>query len=146
MTTQTEARDSIIGRVNTAWLASATTQDLPLVFDDVDADKPGYDAAGKAVAWGRVTVRHTAGEQETMAPVGQRRYGARGTVLVQIFTPAGDGWSLSDVIAGIIKTAFRGPRAGSPVWYSDVTPNEVGRDGPWNLQTITAAFGYQERE
>lgn len=146
MTTQTEARDSIIDRINTAWLASATTQDLPLVFDDVDGEKPGYDEAGKAIAWGRVTVRHTAGAQETMAAPGDRRYGIRGNIVVQIFTPSGDGWTLSDSIVAILKTALRAPRLSHPVWYTDVTPAEIGHDGPWSLQTLSANFGYQERE
>lgn len=146
MTTQRQARDAVMDRINTAWLASATTQSLPIVWDDVDGSKPGYDTDGKAVAWARVTMRHQAGSQETMANVGQRRYAATGLVTVQIFTPIGDGLVLSDAICAVVKSMFRARPRPQPVWFRDITPTEIGPDGPWQNVNVSAVFQYQERE
>ena len=47
--TPSEAADLLHGWVRTAWLADPLTSALPLLFDDVDGDKPGHDANGDPI-------------------------------------------------------------------------------------------------
>lgn len=145
MTTQTAARDIISGLVNAAWLADALSAGIVLLWADVIGDKPpAHDARGNAVPFARVAVRHFFGEQDTLSRVGTRRYLTGGMVQMQIFTPIGDGYALGDQLAEIVKRAFRVQPTTSQVWFFDITPTDLGTDGPWYFQSVEAKFRYQE--
>lgn len=152
MTTTAQAVDAVMGLLRTAWLASATTQEIAVYYEDVVGDPkpgeeitdPGLDELGKPLPWARFSMRHTSGRQDTLAPVGQRRFLAGGIVTVQVFTPFGDGRTLSDQVVAVVKTALRA-RHSSGVWFNDVRIEELGQDGPWFNVNVVADFRYQER-
>lgn len=146
MTTITQARDAIAGIINTAWLASPTTSSLTLLWDNVKGDPPAEDGStGKAEAWGRVAVRHTIGENDTLGPIGGRRYLFGGTVTVQLFAPIGDGHSQLDEMVEVVKAALQEASPSAAVWFFDITPVEIGPDGPWFNTNVDALFRYQQR-
>jgi hypothetical protein len=145
MTTTTEARDAIMGLLRTAWLSDATTAPIALLWDNVKGDKPGEEAYGQALPWARAAIRHNLGEQETIAAQGNRRYLAGGVFTVQVFTPPGDGHSLSDQIVEVVKTAMRNVASTVGVWFYNIRVTEMGVDGPWFNVNVDAVFRYQER-
>lgn len=139
--------------VNTAWLASATTQLIAIRWDDVaSAGKPGEDALvgppadplGRALPWARAAVRHTFGAQETLAPVGSRRFESGGVFTLQFFSPSGDGHTLTDAVVAVVKTALRARFAS--IHFTNVRVAEIGADGPWFNTNVDADFRYHERE
>lgn len=146
MTTQAESRDIIGEVVRTAWLADPTSQDIPLLWDNVKGEKPGNDANGRPLPWARVAIRHTVGGQETMGAQGARRYASGGVVQVQIFTALDYGHALSDELVQIVKSAFRSTSSPSGVWFYDERTTELGPDGPWFNVNVSATFRYEERE
>lgn len=142
--TLAQARDAVIGVVETAWTAiGSPSEDVPLHYDGTKQDRPTDGAAAtKASSWARVTVRTIASPQ---AAQGRRRYQTTSSLTVQIFTPIGDGWTLADTLAQVVLDALRG-HAGSAdgLWFFDITPNEIGVDGPWLQMNVEASFRYQE--
>lgn len=144
MTTATEARDAINGVINTAWLASGVTSAIVLQWDNVKADPVGEDADGNSLPFARSTIRTFDTTQETLGGVGNRKHQTEGTVVVQIFTPSGDGHVLADTIVEVLKTALRNVRVGN-LWFFDVTAREVRQDGPHFNQNVVAGFRYEER-
>jgi len=144
VTTQTAARDAIIDTLRDAWLADPITVGIELQYDNVKADPPGEDAAGNALPFARITVRHQISPQETIGGVGNRKHLTEGLVTVQVFTASGDGHTLPDQIAEILKAAMRNVRVGD-LWFFDVRVNEIGTDGPWFNQNVLGNFRYEER-
>jgi hypothetical protein len=145
VTTQTEARDIVSARLHTAWLADPLSAPITLLWSKTVGDKaPEHDGNGNPAPFARVAVIHSSGVQDTLNAPGSRRYLTGGLVQVQIFTPAGDGSTLGDQLVEIVKAALRSTGTTSAVWFLDITPNDLGRDGPWDMQTVEARFRYQE--
>lgn len=146
MTTTAEARDTIMSRINAAWLANPTSADIAIVWDDVPGAKPGQDGATeKPEPWVRFAIRHTVGEQETSGAAGNRRYVAAGIFTAQIFTPLGDGHTLADALVEIVKAELRAVVPACTVWFYYIRMAEIGEDGPWFNTNVDATFQYQER-
>lgn len=140
MTTQTEARDTILAIVETAWTASgAPTETAPLLFPGVKGDKPSSGT------WGIASAVHTGREQDTLSRPGRRRFLVSGTLRVQIYTPTGDGFAAADVIAENIKAALDAVPVTSGVWFVNVRSTDVGEEGPWLNVNVEAGFRYQQR-
>lgn len=132
----TEARDAILTLFRVAWLADATSQNVPLYYWDVTADAPTDDE------WARVTVRHLTGGN---AAIGNKLFERTGVVTVQIFTQFGTGNVLSDELAQIAVNAFDGQSTGA-VWFRNVRVTEIGQDGQWFNVNVYAEFEYTERK
>lgn len=148
MTTITSARDAINTIIRTAWLASGTTSAIALLFDDVVGDKPGDDVTNpsKNLPYARVTVRHTGRTQETLGGVGARKHQTSGVVTVQVFTPYGDGLTLSDAIVEVVKASMDNVRdVSTQLWFFDVTPLERGRDRAWFNVDVVGGFRYEDK-
>lgn len=143
--TITEARDEILALLKAAWDAGSPSQGLTLMYPDVKISKPEAASNGEAPAWARAQVQHASGSQATLANhEGQSRFRRSGIVTVQIFTPFGTGLVLADQLATIVKNAFEGVQTPSGVIFRDVTPNEIGEDGPWFNVNVLAQFEYDE--
>lgn len=136
----TQARDDILTRFRTEWLADGISAGVPLVFEDFDVD-----LSASTAPWARVTVRHATGRQASLSnEAGKRTFRREGTVFVQIFTPFGDGLSLSDSLANIAARAFEGKETPFHVWFRNVRLNEIGRDGHWYNVNVLADYEYDE--
>ena len=145
--TLNEARSAMLAAFKARWDADTPAVNggaVPLVE---------YDGVGTAgvqphdSAWARVTVRHTAASQGSLASAaGARVWDRLGIIVVQVFTPlsAGRGLLLADALATVAKNAFEGVDA-SGVWFRNVRVNEIGSSGPWYQTNVTADFEYYER-
>lgn len=147
MSTLTQLRDAIQGFIRTKWLADPATLALPLLWDDVEGDKPGHSATGTPIAFGRSTIRHTAASTETIGRgPGAGKEEHRGQVVVQVFTPRGTGYGTADTIAQVVKRFFQRQRIpGVDGWFSEVEAIEVPALGPWAQVNVVAPFRYTEQ-
>lgn len=143
MTTATQARGAINNAINDAWLASGVTSGFQMQWDNVKLDPVVEDADGNPLAYARTTIRTFTSTQETLGGVGSRKHQTEGQVVVQIFTPSGDGHTLADAIVEVLKVAVRNIRVGD-LWFFDAVPREVGIDGPHFQTNFVAGFRYAE--
>ena len=136
-----QARDEILGVLKAAWDVGVESTGLPMQYPNIGGQEPPVSGA-----WGRATVRHTAGFQATLrGAVGERRFRHLGTVTVQLFVPSGEGQGLSDALAKIVMAAFEGVTT-SPghVIFRNVKTVEIGPDGQFFQVNALAEFEYDE--
>ena len=137
------ARDEIIKLVYDGLKADAETVSMPILYEDVDGDKP----SSGDISWCRISVKHVTGNQSTLSNNnGIRRYKRTGILIVQLFAGIGTGMSLSDKYSKIIVDSLDGKSTTSGVWLRNVRVNEVGRDGSWFQTNIFADFEYEEEK
>lgn len=146
MSTITELRDAIQGMVAAGWAAEPLTQALPLLWDDVEGEKPGHDVAGRPTAYGRSTVRHLSAQTESIGlgdGIGKEQH--NGQLVVQVFMPRGTGYAGADAVAQAVKRFFQRQRIpGIDGWFTGVEAIEVPTTGPWTQTNIVAPFRYTE--
>jgi hypothetical protein len=135
--TVAEARDEILTLFKTAWGTNAPT--VPVFYDDLDETPP------ESGAWVKVYVNLITARQASLAGSGGvRRWERFGQLYVQIFTESGLGLSLSDQLVTIVLNALEGATTPGGVWFRNVRPNEIGRDGKWWQVNVTADFVYDQ--
>lgn len=146
MTTIDAARDAIAKVVDDGWAADPLTTGLTLLWDDVDGDRPGYDANQKPVAYGRATIQHLSGGTETIGGEGIGKEEQLGQVVVQVFGPKGRGYKTASKLAQVVKRFFQRKRIPNVEagWFFDVSATEERRPGPWDQFNVTAQFRYSE--
>lgn len=132
------ARDEITRQVHSAWVTANPS--YPMLFDDRKGQKPATD-----IPWARLTVQHNRGDQEALAnAIGRRLFSRDGLVIVQIFTPAGEGLRTSDALAKVVSDALEGKATPNGVWFRNVRLREVGPDGAFHQVNVIAEFVYSE--
>lgn len=140
MLTDKDARDEILALLETAWQADADSTNLPLLYENTTASRPA-DGSAYAVA----LIRKVDNIQATLAnETGQRRFRTFGIVTVQIRTPQGDGYTLSDKLSRVARDAFRGRRTSNGVVFTRARVKEAGADGTYALVNVIADFEYDE--
>ena len=130
------ATNSIYGRWATEW--GSTTA---YVFEDESAE--GL-AKGKA-PWCRVIVAVPGGGQQTLGPIGARKYDRRGVVFVQIHTLTEAGVATSRTLADQARNVLEG-EAFDGLAFDDATIDNDGIDGRWKRTVVQAFFHYQEHK
>ncbi len=137
-----QARDAISSVINSAWLAAPVSAALPMLWDNVKGDRPGEDGATtQANPWARTTLRIITSPQVTQ---GARRFETTGAIVVQIFTPTGDGHALGDQLMQVMVDALRAHVGGiGGLHFFDIVPNEIGPDGPWFNVNVNASVRFQ---
>lgn len=139
--TRAQARDVINGLVKSAvdTYNAAFNPDVQVVYEDVEP-LPNDGVTSQL----RVYIRHGEGEQATLGSVGNRRFDRQGVVIVQVYTPTGDGFTLDDTLATLARNCFEGVTSGG-VWFRRVKAQEVGKTGKYFQTNVTASFEYSER-
>jgi hypothetical protein len=134
VTTFPEARTAIAALIRTAWLADTTTQNIPLLWDDRDADLPTSE-------FGRVTIRHLITETDTIGRFGKDQH--QGQITVQVFARDDDSYTRVSVIAQAVKQFFHGATT-SGVRITQASCIELPFSGPFAQVNVTAQFRYEE--
>lgn len=143
--------DSILGQFRGQWVAQTpalmVAAGYPSEVPDVEwPDEPEAKtplSKGKK-PWARIAVKHGYRGTTTIGTTlpGHGRVRADGTVMVNIFVPAGKrGLAFAARLGKVAVAAFEGQRAGD-VWFTDVVPEEVGVDGAWFQYNVKAKFHY----
>jgi len=130
----TEARDIVMGIINTAWAAAAEPAfwptpgqnwPPPILWPDDESDEPDGSKP-----WAKVELQHQRGGQSAIGDVGKRRFRAWAVVTVTIYTPNGDGLTTADYLATIVQDALEGRHTPDKVYFRDVRVVDDGTDGP----------------
>lgn len=136
--TLAQARDDILTVFKTAW----DTTSYPAMYDDVDGDDIPTDTSSP---WARITVKHDKGQQTALCGAdGSKRFTRTGVIIIQIFTPSGEGLSSSDTSVKIIQDAFEGKKSTNGVWFRDVDYKEIGPSGDYYQVNVIIQFEYDE--
>ncbi len=130
-----QAADDILTLFKTAWDLTG----YPLLYEGIGGEKP--TAQGP---WARITLRHFLGDQESLGPIGGRKFSKGGLVIVQTFVPIGEGLSDAYNVAKIAADAFEGKATPLNVWFRNVRINEIGAEGDWYQVNVLADFTYDE--
>lgn len=129
---RTEARDTIYGHLREATSPSG----VAVLWPDTPQNIPvGHQ-------WLRPVIRHAGGGQKSLGGSdGTRRFGAWGVVIVQVFTPVGDGMTDSDTLVQTLLTYFEAVRS-PQLWYRNIRAIEIGKDGAAEQVNFMADFQY----
>lgn len=131
-----EARNHILSVFQDAWTELGSYK---VVWDDVTNMSNTNDF------WARVTMRHTLGQQASLAGNSPARlWEQTGTLTVQLFTPVGDGNTLAYQVAQKIVNAYRKAKSDC-VWYRNPTINEIGTSGAFQQTNVIVDFSYTDR-
>lgn len=142
--TDAEARNEIMGALNTAWLAGGASAAVALGFEDTTFVRP-VGSSDVTVPYGYAFIRKVLSEQATLSSEdGLIRWRTKGTVNVQVRTPQGDGYTLSTALCAIARDAFRGTRTPGGVVFSRPRIREAGTDGAYTLANVIADFEFDE--
>lgn len=134
------ARDAIQLHLNTQWAAAYAPSAAPFIaWEDTDAQTPKDNED-----WIRVKWLHKAGFQATINTPGNRRFRARGSLIVEVRSPTGGGLTDSDTMVNNVQAIFEGQNVGGTdgVLFRDVVVGEAGKDGAWFLVLVTISFEY----
>lgn len=92
--------------------------------------------------WVRPVIRHATGGQASLANQnGIRMFRHAGVLMIQCFTPVGDGTLSSDKLVQALLDYFETNRL-SPIWYRNIRAMEIGKDGAAEQVNFLAEFQY----
>lgn len=141
------AYDALFGQFLTVWQAQTPAVNGNVVPEVIWPDSPEAaqtQLAKGELAWCRVTAKHDIRKISSIGfgGAGQGRIENHGTIMVNIFVPAGKrGLATAARLGKVALAAFEGQRAGD-IWFTDVMPQEAGVDGPWFQYNVKARFHY----
>jgi hypothetical protein len=130
-----EAVDDIQAMLTTAWSATGHMIFYESVREQREDDN---------TAWAASVIRHAGGSQRTIGGLGYRQFARTGVLIVQIFTPIGNGLQESYQLAKVVTDAFEGKSSPLGVWFRKVAIREVGKDGMFQQLNVTVEFEYNE--
>ena len=134
MTTLNDARGAIYSTFVTDWGATSA-----ITFDNENFDPPAD------TVWARLTVRHTSRDQESLGPVGGRKFESEGSVIIQCFAPLDSGASLADTLAQVAQGIFEGKTLlPENIRFTSAVVLEIGPTEDWYQTNVTAFFTYSE--
>lgn len=93
--------------------------------------------------WIRPSVQHAGGGQVSLAgEAGQRKFARTGLLIIQCFSPIGDGHTAADTLVNGILEYFEAIR-NSPIWYRNIRAIEIGKEGSTVQVNVIADFNYE---
>ena len=134
--TTNEARDALYKQFLNNW---APVPAVPVVFENEKAKKEDVPE------YVYVSVKHAGGGQETMGPVGSRKFIRRGVVFVQIYGPLDGGLKRFDELGKMARDIFEAKNI-SGVQTNDGEYREpIPYSGKQRAQ-VTVSFWYEEQK
>ncbi len=150
MTTMNQAREAIIGRFIANYVpvafadVAAENREALYSFDNEQAEA-GQAVAPPGASWCRVTIQETQSGQETLGPVGARRYRRNGVVRMSLYCPADRGTLKNDSMVKPFRDAFEGVSF-SGLYFTDCQVSDLGVEGAaWRVDAL-AVFWFEERK
>ena len=136
MTTPNEAREAVYARFNTEFGTGSVNGAVPFQFEDEAFDEPNG-------TWMRLTIVTTSRLQDTLGPIGSRKYFSNGSILCQIYTRRDQGTREAELLAKRVIDLFEG------VSFSGVNGNsaiarEQPPEGRWYFIVCEIEFTYDE--
>jgi hypothetical protein len=139
--TMQQAVDAMLTLFEAAWDTTgheAIYVDVPLTTAQEAVIKTGN------APWARVTVKHNVRTQQTLGSQGNRLFDNIGLIIVEVYTPKGDGLTTARSLSTIARDAFEGVSTPNGVWFRNTRVNEIGPEGHWYHTNVIAEFSYDE--
>lgn len=138
------ARDDILALFKATWDASgldSNGQPVKAVYDDTAEERPE-----QGQPWVRLMVKHTTGGQATVGGrPGQKRFRRFGILTVQVFTPFGQGLTLSDTLVNVVLGIFEGQQASlDGAFFYNCRPQEIGQSDDWHQTNVVVEFQWDQ--
>ena len=127
----------LLGVVDAAWSPTGYIINYPNKVEKLpDGSAP----------WARVMVAPTKSEQRSISRPGQI-YTSEGVLIVQVFTPSGDGISSTSAtsLVKILLDSLRGQQTQGGLFFMDVTAQPIGKSGAWFQTNVSCRWQYDER-
>lgn len=134
--TPDQAIDEMLTVFKTAWDADVMSNGIAVVYPDVS--KPITDGSA---AWVEAKVQHSVAGEANLFNGDTRRYRNTGFLIFSVYTPFGDGLTLSGGLAKVIINAFENARKQSIIYVS-AAPTYVGQVGAWHMTNVIVEFVY----
>lgn len=142
--TYTEARDETMSRLNTQWTASgAFTETTPLLFEDKEEADSAIPVGDEP--WARAGIRFLPAAQVAHGD-GEKLYRRPGLLMVDVYTPPGDGKQSVDAIVEVLTSAFEGHSTPGGVTFLTFEQNDRGMEDGEQLTRVIATFEFYERK
>jgi len=147
MPTPAVARTDMYSMLKTAWDAGASTSGKTLLYDNVTADVPQAESGstGDPDLWGSVRVEKNLSRVRSLrGDGGLRRFRRVGFLVLEVYTPAGNGLLSADAVVKVVLDGLEGQTTANGVYFRNAQVREEGVSGPWFLTVITVDFEYDE--
>lgn len=143
MTTSEQAYQDTMDRFIAKW--STTIPVHPVIYPDVPLDTAAQACIDTGTeAWARVTYKPNLRSQTSIAGPTKAKYTAEGIVIIEVYTPTGDGGQLNRSLTTLVETAYEGVSTPNGVWYRNVHTEGPVPDGPWSKSNVYAEWSYDE--
>ena len=136
MSTINEIRVLIYDKFILDWTAEAPL--IPFSLDNAEFVEPESDA------WVRTVVRNIVSNQDSLGPVGIRKFLREGSVFTQVFVPINTGLAEADRLAEIVRVMFEGIRLTGGLWFFATDVRELGRVGDYYQINVESSFNYEQ--
>lgn len=135
MTTLLSAREAVYQR----FVDNYTATDF--IFDN----EIGSALDEGTASWVRLSVRELGPAEQTMGPIGSRKFRRSGIIVAQVFTPIDIGVAALSTLCETVRTVFEGVRF-SGVEALNSTIRDVGTDGKWRQANVEIDIAYTENK
>ncbi len=108
-----------------------------------DFDNEDFTPPEGNVSWVRLVVRNRVGNQDTLGPIGVRKFLRQAAVITQVFVPLDSGLSEADRLATIVRDIFEGTRL-SGLWFFASDVQEIGTSGKFYQYNVESTFNYEQ--
>lgn len=133
MATINEARQLIYDKFILDW-----NDETPFDLDNEDFNEP------EDTPWVRTVVRNRLSNQDSLGPVGVRKFLRVGAVFTQIFVPIDTGVEEADRLAELIRVMFEGVRLTGGLWFFATDVRELGPVDDYYQIVIESNFNYEQ--
>lgn len=141
MTTSEEAYRDTLDRFLAKWV----TTGHPAIYQDVPLDTAAQACIDTGTeAWARITYKPNLRTQTSIAGPTKAKYTAEGLVIIEIYTPTGDGGQQDRTLCALVETAYEGVSTANGVWYRNTRSESIGPDGPWWHSNVIAQWSYDQ--
>lgn len=123
MTTTNEAKEIAYSRFITAW--DALSPAVPYVLDNEEFKPPDSSANG---SWARFVIRETDSEQETLGPIGGRRFTRVLVGTLELYCLQDKGVQKADQLVKAFRDVFEGVTVNG-CYFNEVQVIERGIEG-----------------
>ena len=107
-------------------------------FDNEESTPPDGDTP-----WVRLVVRNRVGNQDTLGPIGIRKFTRQAAVITQVFVPLDAGLTEADRLSTIVRDIFEGTRLNG-LWFFASDVQEIGRSGKFYQYNVESTFNYEQ--
>ncbi len=143
--TNDEAYSAAILTFVTAWNTITPTVP-PVSFPNRPLDTATQAAidAG-ATSWARVTYKPNKRSQQAIGGgVGGRLFLQTGIMMVEVYTPSGDGGRIDRTFTRLVERAFEGISTPNGLWFRNVSTTARGVEGTLHCSVVTVEWEYNE--